>query len=125
MKDEIIIAALISEPNVKKAANKLHIAESTIFKKLKNKKFAEKYQKARDDILKENAYYLQQLTRESIDTLAEIMHDAAASENTRLQAANLILKHCYKMNETLEIIERLEKLENTISEDKEKSYEND
>ena len=63
-KDEIIIAALISNPTVAAAA--CGVSETQIYARLRNAAFKEKYDAARRELLEQSTAYIQGIVSEAI-----------------------------------------------------------
>ena len=109
--DEIILAALLSTPTVRAASEACGVSESQIYARLRNDAFKKKYDQARKELLEQNTAALQGHLGVAIDTLAEIVQDGKASQQTRLNAAEAIIRNCLKLTEQTDIIARLDALE--------------
>lgn len=110
-KDELILAALLSSPTVRAASNACGVSESQIYARLRNEGFKKKYDEARKEILDQNTAALQGHLGIAIETLAEIVKDKEASQQTRLNAAEAIIRNSLKLTEQTDIIARLDALE--------------
>lgn len=111
-KDEVVIAALISTPTIKRASEVCGVSERNIYRRLQDKAFKDKYDKARTELLEGYVNSLQQRIGCSIDTMQRVMDD---TENTppqvQLNAAEAIIKYSLKLTEQLDILKRLDALE--------------
>ena len=110
-KDELILAALLINPTVRAASQACGVSESQIYARLRNDAFKKKYDQARKELLEQNTAALQGHLGVAIDTLAEIVQDGKASQQTRLNAAEAIIRNCLKLTEQTDIIARLDALE--------------
>ena len=109
--DEIILAALLSTPTVRAASQACGVSESQIYARLRNDAFKKKYDQARKELFEQNTAALQGNLGVAIDTLAEIVQDSKASQQTRLNAAEAIIRNSLKLTEQTDIIARLDALE--------------
>mgnify|MGYP003453592544 CR=1 FL=1 len=109
--DEIILAALLSAPTVRAASEACGVSESQIYARLRNDAFKKKYDQARKELLEQNTAALQGHLGVAIETLAEIVQDGKASQQTRLNAAEAIIRNSLKLTEQTDIIARLDALE--------------
>lgn len=114
LKDEQIIAALLSNPTIRDAAHSLEIPESRIYSRLRNEQFSKKYSEARQRLLRQTTTYLQGLVSEAVEKIRSVMNDPESSRQTSLNAAAELLRVCYKMTEQADVIDRLDKLEQIV-----------
>lgn len=112
MTDEKLIAALLTSPNVRTAAKAAGISESAVYKRLRDKTFKAKYDQQRHLLLEQATGALQGHLNGAVATLASIMNDRSAPHQTRLNAAESIIRNCLKLTEQNEILARLDTLEN-------------
>lgn len=110
VRDEKVIQALLTHPTKRKAAEACGISEAALYARMKKTAFKEKYDRARLDELKENSNRLQQHISGAIETMG-FLATHAKNEQTRLNAAESIIRTALKLTEQLDIIERLEQLE--------------
>ena len=94
LQDEEIIAALIAQGSIKGAAASLGCAERTLY-----------------DRIKTATAKLQGQVCGAIDTLTEIMKDEDTAKQTRVNSAVAILQNAARFTETIDIVERLEAIE--------------
>jgi transposase len=100
--DEEIIAALLQGGTIRKAAEALGISERTIYARMNDKLFRQRYQEARNDILRGAVWALNDKITEAVDTISGVMRDGEASPAVRLQAAQAILAHAVKLSVTID-----------------------
>lgn len=111
LSDEAIITALIEQGSIKGAAASLSCTARTLYERMKKPEFKDLYAQAKADILKTATAKLQGNLCGAIDTLAEIMTDEKAANQTRVNSAVSILQYAARFTETTDIIERLEAIE--------------
>lgn len=109
--DEKIIAALISCPTNKAAAEALGIGLTTLYKRFKDPEFQETYRETCKELLKDHTAALQARMGRAIEVMAEIMDDPKATAQTRLNAADTVLRHGTRLTEQVSILNRLDELE--------------
>lgn len=111
LQDEEIIAALIAQGSIKGAAASLECAERTLYDRMKKPEFKTLYSQAKGEILKTATAKLQGQVCGAIDTLTEIMKDEDTAKQTRVNSAVAILQNAARFTETIDIVERLEAIE--------------
>lgn len=110
-KDEKIIAALLSTPTIREAAKVAGVGERTIYSRLNDSEFNTKYTEARLGLLKGHTAALQGHLGKAIEVMSGLMNDAEVPPQTRLNAAEAIIRNCMKLTEQMDIISRLDILE--------------
>lgn len=110
--DEAIIAAIMTHRTNKEAIKALGMTERHFYHRLKDKKLQDKLQAARAKILEDAMYSLQLGMVEAADTLREINANKELNPQTRAYAANVMLQHGTRLTETVDILRRIEALEN-------------
>lgn len=109
------ILALLTEPSIKSAAAKVDIDESTLRRWMKNPAFQARLKRARDQSFRQGISRLQAATGTASDFLAKLVDDPVALVAEQLKAADLILSHVLKAAELTDIRERLEAVEQQLS----------
>lgn len=110
-KNERVIAALLTSPNIRAAAEACGLSERRIYARLKDPAFCEQYDKARHDLLDHATAKLQGQLGEAFDVMIEIAHDKKAGRQTQLNAAEAVARNVYKYTEQADILQRLDALE--------------
>lgn len=110
-KDERILAALISNPSTRAAAQACHVSETHIYERLRDRDFKARYDKARLSLLDETTAALQKHLRAAVEGMANIAEDQTAPAQVRLNACEGIIRCSLKMTEQVEILKRIEQLE--------------
>jgi len=109
--DATIISALLENPTIDAAAKACGITRQTIHNRLADPDFKREYSAMRRKVVEASCGALQGRIGEAAETLAEIMNDGKASKMARVLAAKAILEYGLKTVETLDILPRLEALE--------------
>lgn len=110
-RQEMLIAALLSEPTQEAAAVKAEVARSTMYRWLREGSFQERYRAAQKALFVHAMARLQGATGDALDTLREVMSDPANPAAARVTAARTVLDFARQHIETAEIEERLAALE--------------
>lgn len=110
-KKEAVIVALLLEPTLEKAAARVGISESTLWRWTQLESFQAAYREARREAVSQAIGALQRASSEAVETLRDIMKDTAAPATARVSAARSILEFAIKGVEIEDILARLETLE--------------
>ena len=111
IEDEKIIAVLLASDTRRQACRKLGIANQTLYDRMNNPVFQEKYKMARDELIKEVTDRISKDIVSAVSVMSGIMMNDRNSPQIRLNAADGILRYGIKMIEQRDILERLERLE--------------
>ena len=106
--------ALLSTATVTQAARESGLSPNTIYKRLKDPEFSKRYYMARLEMLKSHVAELHGYLGGAIDTLGQIMENKDVPPQTRLNAAESIIRNCLKLTEQADIMDRLESLEERL-----------
>lgn len=118
-KDETVITALLTNSTIKDAATACGLSESRIYSRLKEPEFKSKYDKARRELLEQSSYKLQSYLSLAIDEMKSIFTNKDNPPQVRLNAAEAIVRTSLKLTEQVDIIKRIEQLEETQRAEKE------
>ena len=110
-KKEQAIVALLEEPTVRDAAERVKISPTTLYKWMALPEFDSAYKQARRDAMGAAIARLQKASNEAVDTLREVMGDQEATPASRVTAARAVLDLALKATEIEQIEERLSELE--------------
>ncbi|HPF44458.1 MAG TPA: hypothetical protein PKV15_07140 [Syntrophomonadaceae bacterium] len=113
-KQEIFIAFLLTEPNIREAAKKAGIGETTGFRWLQEPAFQDQYREARRMAVSQAISQIQQASTEAVQTLRTVMADEEAPPASRVSAAKAVLEMSLKAVELDDLGRRVEKLEESI-----------
>ncbi len=118
-KTEKIISALLSYSTVKEAAKYLKMAESTLYNYLKDENFKEKYNEAKTATLSQTTGYLQSNMAKATENIVKLIDDKKTPPQTRLNASRTVLEYGIKLTESIDILPRIELLEQSQKANKE------
>lgn len=109
--DERIISALLSNGSNKAAAIACELSEKQLYRRMASPAFKAKLAEARARLVDGALATLQGRMAEAVDTMTVIMHDEEAPAQTRLNAADAVLRNSLKLAERTDILERLDTIE--------------
>ena len=109
--DEKIIAALLSATTNVEAARAAGLSTTQLYNRMRHPAFKEKLSEARARLLDGATAALQARMGEAVDTMTAVMHDPDAPAQTRLNAAEAVLRNSLKLSERSDVMARLEALE--------------
>lgn len=112
--DEEIVSALIECGTIKAAAGRLGVQIKTIYARMKQDSFKELYNRAKTDLVKAATAKMQGYLVEACAVVAAIMNDTETAQQTRLNAADCIIRNTLKMLEQTDILVRLDELEMAV-----------
>lgn len=103
MSDEKLIAALLSAPTIRDAAKAANVSESTVYSKLREYGFRKQLNEQRALILEDVRTALQAHLTNAVRVMGAICADEKVPPQTRLNAAQGILKSALKLAEVIEL----------------------
>jgi hypothetical protein len=106
---EATVAALLTEPTLAAAANRAGISEATLARWLKRPEFQAAFRAARRQVVEAAIGTLQTASSEAVATLRRNL--GASAESVQIRAAAVILEHATKAIELMDLVERVERLE--------------
>jgi AcrR family transcriptional regulator len=109
---EKVLIALIETSSIREAAKASGIGEATFYRYLQDKEFKTAYRDARRETVENAIGQMQNAASEAVERLKELQY----CENPAVAArcAQIIFENSVKGMETLDILERLETLENAV-----------
>lgn len=110
------IAALVSEPTQRAAAQKAGISESTLRSYLKDETFREAYREAFTNLMTDATRQAQRNLSPALSTLREIVEDGEQPATARISAARSLLEYGLKLSEYHDIAAKMQELEKVIKE---------
>ena len=117
-KQKRAIAALISSPTIKAAAKASGIGYTTIRRWLKNDaEFAQAYRDAASEIMDNAVFLARNSMTPALLTLRQIIADKEQNGAVRSQASRTLLEYGAKLTERADVLDRLEKLEQSMEDD--------
>lgn len=111
MKQNRFMVALLTNSTVSEAAKESDISESTAYKYLNDPDFIKQYDSKRKEILTSSCHMLQAKMGRAAEELIKIIEEPNTAPQVRLNAIDMLYRHAYKQTELMDIITRLELLE--------------
>lgn len=111
------LAALLTSPTKKAAAEKAGINERTLRDYFKDSEFLEEYNRAFAGVVQDATRAAQQTLQPAISTLKEILEDGDETGQVRVSAARSVLEYGMKLTEQADILARLDDLERQLGGD--------
>lgn len=109
--DEKIVAALLSCSTNKQAAAECGITEKQLYNRMSTAALKTKLTEARARLMDGATTALQARMGEAVNVMTTVMRDTDAPAQTRLNAAEAVLRNGLKLSEQFDILARLEALE--------------
>ena len=113
-KDELILAALLSNPTVRAASKACGVSETQIYVRLRTPAFKERYDNARREVLQQSAAFIQGMVSEAIQKMRDVMNDPDASQQVQLNAAEAITRNSLKLTEQADILQQIAELKKAV-----------
>lgn len=97
------------------ASKSIGVTPQTIYNKLRDDQFKARYAEARNQVLSEDCYKLQSYLSDAIDQIHDVAIDEmGTATQIRLNACDMLLRHCYRLTELTDVLTRIEKLESLL-----------
>ena len=109
---EKVLLALLETSSIREASQKSGIAEATIYRYLKDADFQKEYRTARRSLVETSISQIQKATAEAVETLQRNLH--CENPAVEVRCAQIIIEASVKGVELIDVIERLEVLENAV-----------
>lgn len=113
-----VLEALLVSPSKSEAARMAKVDRETITRMLADPVFHAEYDRRREDALQVACAALQSTLQAAVDTLAQIMQDTENPPSSRIYAARTVLEYGIKLTEQVDILQRLEAVEQAMQEGK-------
>lgn len=110
-KKQRYLAALLTSSSKTEAYKAAHISRSTANRIEQEPDFIDQYNKIRRQAMEQTSNKLQGLAAKAVDTLASVMDSEQATPTERTRAAKIVLDGAYNAQQTQDILNRLDKLE--------------
>jgi DeoR/GlpR family transcriptional regulator of sugar metabolism len=110
---ENALNALLASASVTEAAKKCGLSEKTLRRYLEDADFQKEFRSARRVVFEQNIVRLQSLHAGAVDTLERNLN--CENPSVEVRSAQIIIESSRKDFETLDILERLEKIEDEHS----------
>ncbi len=99
--NEELCSCLITHGSIKEAAGVLHVTERTIYNMMNDEEFIEMYENVKSGILNNCVMDCHNKMIEALQCITDIMNDKEVNVQTRLLAAQTILKNGVKLYELI------------------------
>ncbi len=116
---EKALSALLESATITDAAQKCGLSDKTLRRYLEDEEFQKEYRVARRLVFEQNIVRLQSLHAGAVDTLERNLN--CENPSVEVRAAQIVIESSRKDFETLDILQRLEILENEHFEQTEKN----
>ena len=114
-KEKALQALLVSRTRAE-AAKTAGIGESTLREYMKDPEFLERYREAFGNLVQDATRQAQQAIAPALSCLREIVEDRDEAPQARIQAARSTLEYALRLTEQLDIIDRIQALEDAVKE---------
>ena len=114
--DEKIVAALLSSRTNAEAAKAVGLTETAFYNRLRNPELRAKLSEAKTRLLEGATVAAQGRMSEAVGVMADVMRNDAHGPQTRLNAAEAILRNAVKLTEIVDVERQITELENLIRE---------
>lgn len=108
------IAALLTSPTIKAAAERAGVSEATVYRWQNDPKFRRLYHRAERGLVAAAVGRVSALFASAVETARKLMEDPTSHPNTRLRAVGIIIDTVFKGREHGETRDRLEELEKLV-----------
>ena len=113
-KQQKALAALLTEPTILAAADKVGVNERTLHRWLEERAFETAYRTARREAVTQAIARLQQVSTHAVTVLVNVMVSKDTPPATRAAAAKTVLETAIKAVELEDLAARIEALEHAI-----------
>lgn len=110
-KKDAFMIALLEAGTTKEAYQKAGLPARTAYNYLKDETFKKELQARRNEVLSDSIHHLQANLATCTRVLMEIVTDAGTPAAVKVQAINSVFSNYKNLSETIELRERIEKLE--------------
>lgn len=116
---EKALTALLECVSIADAAKHCGLSQETLYRYLRDQAFVSDYRNARRQVVENSITQLQQASGEAVGTLRRNL--TCENPNAEIRAAQIILDNAIKGVELVDVIERLEQIENAIETENQKT----
>ena len=112
--DNQLISALLSCPTIKQASDEVGLSEQSVYSRLRKPDFRAQLQNARDNQFQVISSKLEDANFKALDTLINILDDSEVSAGIKVKASQTLLDLSLKNREQIDVISRIENLEEML-----------
>ena len=116
---ERALAALLECSSIADAAKRCGLSQETLYRYLREKEFVSDYRNARRQVVENSITQLQQASGEAVETLRRNL--SCSNPQAEIRSAQIILDNALKGVELVDILERLEQIENAVETENQKT----
>lgn len=109
--DREIALKLIETGSVRRTAKELEVSESSLYARKQKPAFRKVYNELMDDLMEGVTGRLQAGALTAVNTLLDIINNPKVNEQTRANASASLLSNLLKFRECVDIVQRIERLE--------------
>lgn len=109
---EKVLNALLNTTSITEAAKACGLSEKTIYRYLEDADFQKEYRRARRSLVETSIGQIQKATAEAVETLKRNLY--CENSAVEVRCAQIIIETAVKGVELIDVIERLEVLEDAI-----------
>lgn len=109
------IEALMTSPSIKEACKKANISRASATRYEKDSEFQAAYHKLQQQAMEFTGNKLRSITNKAADTLIKVLDDPEATPTEKTRAAKIILDSAFNVQETQDILQRLDNLESEVA----------
>ena len=116
---EKALAALLESSSIAEAAKRCELSQETLYRYLREKEFVSDYRNARRQVVENSITQLQQASGEAVEALRRNL--SCSNPQAEIRSAQIILDNALKGVELVDILERLEQIENAVEAENQKT----
>ena len=114
--DSKLLEAMLVHGGASGAAGALGISRNAIYKRLQDEDFRMEYDRLQGIMLSTAAAGMSAALDDAIGYVRDVIRNDAVNKNTRVNAADSLLRHCVRYVEMSAIVRRMDALEQTLKE---------
>lgn len=113
-KQEFAVMAILTEPTLEKAAEKVGVSDTTLYRWQQLESFQDMLKDAKRQTISQATARLRQSMTIAVDTLVEMAENKKTPAVARASACRTLLEYAFKAHETEDLQERIERLEESL-----------
>lgn len=116
--DDKLLEALLVHGTVRQTATAVGLSQNAIYRRLQNDDFRARYNSMQGVLLSVTASSMCDALGDAVNTLRAVVNDKDAADGVRVSASDALLRHACRYVEVANVLERLERLENAMQDEK-------
>lgn len=112
--DNQLISALLSSATIKQASDEVGLSEQAVYSRLRKVDFRTKLQNARTTQFQVISSKLEDANFKALNTLVSVLDDSEVSAGIKVRASQTLLDLSLKNREQIDVISRIENLEEML-----------